>query len=124
VCRALEHDSLLLYLLESFEPNTEADPPATQVVNAAIELFAVVLPLQPQRVQESSLEQLAMLLTRPYSRDPGKKAALRVNVATAILSALAVGNRETEYSPGRFATSSIEKITADIIQVSTFISHS
>ncbi len=59
-----------------------------------------------------------MLLTRPYSREPGKKAALCVNVATAILCALAVANRETGYSPGKLATSSIEKIAGDVIQVS------
>jgi len=119
VCTALEHDSLRLYLLEPLDPGIEADPPPTQVINAAIDLFAVALPLQAQKVQESSLEQLAMLLSRPYSREPGRKAALRVNVATAILCALVVANRETRYSSGKLATSSIEKIAADIIQVST-----
>lgn len=118
MCRALEHDSLRLYLLDSLESSLEADPPPTQVVNAAIDLFAVVLPLQPQKVQESSLEQLAVLLSQPYSREPGKKAALRVNIATAILCTVVVANRETRYSSGRLATSSIEKIAADVIQVS------
>lgn len=107
-------------MLESHDSSLEADPPPTQVVNAAIDLFAVVLPLQPPRVQESSLEQLAILLSRPYSREPGKKAALRVNVATAILSALVVANRETRYSSGKLATSSMERIVADVIQVSTY----
>jgi HEAT repeat-containing protein 5 len=118
ICRAWEHDSLHLYLLESHVSSLEADPPPTQVINAAIDLFAVALPLQPPKVQESSLEQLAMLLSRPYSREPGNKAALRINVATAILCALVVANRETRFPPGRLATSSIEKIAADIVQVS------
>jgi HEAT repeat-containing protein 5 len=109
---------LRLYLLESHDASLEADPPPTQVVNAAIDLFAVVLPLQPPKIQESSLEQLAMLLSRPYSREPGRKAALRVNVATAILCALAVANRETRYPSGKLATSSIEKSAADILHVS------
>jgi HEAT repeat-containing protein 5 len=95
----------------------EADPPPTEVINAAIDLFAVVLPLQPPKVQESSLEQLAILLSLPYTREPGRKAALRINVATAILAGLVVANRETEFSSGKLATSSIEKITVDIIQV-------
>lgn len=123
MCRALEHDSLRLYLLESLDSRQGADPPATQVVNAAIDLFAVVLPLQPQKVQESSLEQLAVLLSRPYSREPSRKAALRVNAITAILSVLVVANRETRYPSGKLATSSIEKIVVDIVQVSTVKLH-
>jgi HEAT repeat-containing protein 5 len=120
VCKALEHDPLRLCLARSRASEFEADPPPTQVVNAAIDLFAVVLPLQPAKVQESSLEQLALLLSRPYSREPGRKSALRVNVATALLCTLVVANRETKNSPGKLATSSIEKILADIIQVSIF----
>lgn len=117
VSRALEHDSLRLYLLSSLD-NLEADPPPTQVINAAIDLFAVALPQQPPKVQESSLEQLTMFISRPYSREPGRKAATRTNVATAILSALVVANRETRFSSGKLATASLEKIITDIIQES------
>ena len=115
----MEHDPLRLYLLESVGSSLETDPAPTQVINAATDLFAVVLPLQPQKVQESSLEQLATLLSRPYNREPGRKAALRVNVATAILCALVVANRETGYPSGKLATVSTEKIVTDIVQVST-----
>jgi HEAT repeat-containing protein 5 len=117
VGKALEHDVIRLYLLEPLDPGVEADPPLTELVNAAIDLFAIVLPLQPSKVQESSLEQLAVLLSRPHSREPGRRSALRINVATAILNAMVVASRETRFSPGKLATSTIEKIARDIIQV-------
>lgn len=113
----MEHDVIRLYLLEPLDSGIEADPPLTEHINAAIDLFAVVLPLQPSKVQESSLEQLAVLLSRPHSREPGRKSALRINVATALLNALVVASRETRFSSGKLATSTIEKIAGDIIQV-------
>lgn len=116
----MEHDVLRLFLLEPLDSSVEADPPPTELINAAIDLFAIIMPLQPLKVQESSLEQLAVLLSRPHSREPGRRSALRINIATAVLNALVVASRETRYSSGKLATSSIEKIAGDIIQVRMF----
>lgn len=113
----MEYDPISVYLESSESAIDGADPPATQTVNAAISLFASVLPLQPPKVQESSLEQLALLQSRPYSREPGRKAALQLNIATAILLALTVANRETNFSSGKLAASSVEKGMAAIVQV-------
>jgi HEAT repeat-containing protein 5 len=121
VCTAWEHDSLRLFLLNPDDNNPDTDSPPTQVINAAIDLFSVALPLQPPKVQESSVEQLAMLLSRPYTREPGRKAALHLNIMTALLCAFVVANRETRYSYGRLATSSMEKLITDILQVSRFL---
>jgi hypothetical protein len=72
-----------------------ADPPATELVNSAIELFALALPLQTSKVQESSVEQIATLLSsNSLQRNPGRKAAMTVNVTIALLHALRVANKE------------------------------
>ena len=115
-CHALEHDSVLLYCSSSLHGRAEVSPPATQVVDAAIELFAIALPLQPPKIQESALEQVATILVQPLPREPGKKAAVLVNSTMAVLGALAVANGETEYSRGKIATSAIERIAAEILR--------
>ena len=115
-CHALEHDSVYLYSSNSRQGRIDLSPPATQVVDTAIELFAIALPLQPPKIQESALEQMATILAQPLPREPGKKAAVLVNTSMAILGALAVANRETKYSRGRIATSAIEKIAAEILR--------
>jgi HEAT repeat-containing protein 5 len=115
-CHAREHDSVFLYNPGSRHAYTEIGPAPTQVVDAAIELFAIALPLHPPKIQESALERMATVLAQPLPREPGKKAAVLVNTSMAILGALSVANRETKYSKGRIATSAIEKIVAEILR--------
>ncbi|KAI5804071.1 armadillo-type protein [Peziza echinospora] len=91
VLGSLEHDSVALYITDNsptaFDPTPA--PPATAVVNSAIDLFSILLPMQPPKVQESILEQLATFLaSKSLDRDPGRKAAITVNVAVAILGSL------------------------------------
>ncbi|KIV98361.1 hypothetical protein, variant [Verruconis gallopava] len=100
-CGAPEHDSLALYKDGLHEPGEPPHPLATQVVDAAIQLFATSLPLQSSKVQESMLEQLSSFLsTSDLQRDPARKAAMSVNIATAIFSALKVAVKETCLAPG------------------------
>jgi hypothetical protein len=113
ICHAREHDSVFLYSSGSQYARTEISPLPTQVVDAAIDLFAIALPLHPPKIQESALEQMATVLAQPLPREPGRKAAVLVNTTTAILGALTVANRETKYSKGKIATSAIEKIAAE-----------
>jgi hypothetical protein len=97
-----------------------SDPLATQVVNAAIHLFATSLPLQAPRVQESILEQLSSFLSENnLQRDPARKAAMSVNIATALFLALKVAVRETSLPPGDLRTDGVAKATRELLRVSS-----
>ena len=94
------------------------DPPATEVVNSAIALFGLALPLQQSKVQESVLEQLSMYLSaRSLQRDPGRKAAITVNIALSLLGALKVSSNETSADPGDLKSLPVEKCLDDMLRV-------
>lgn len=94
------------------------DPPATQLVNSAIELFAAALPLQSPKVQEGVLEQLATFLSsRSLDRNPGRRAAVTANIAVALLSVLKVAVRETLAEAGDLRHPTVEKYLQEILQV-------
>lgn len=98
-----------------------ADPPATEVVNAAINLFSVALPIQGPKVQESSLEQIATLLSaQSLQRNQGRKAAMTVNIAVAFLNTLKVAVKETSSAPGDLKHGATEKIMQELLMVSRF----
>ena len=95
------------------------DPPATEVVNSAINLFAMALPLQNIKVQESMLEQLSTFLAaKSLQRDPGRKAAISVNIALALLGALKVTMSETLATPGDLKSPAVEKCLDELLRVS------
>ena len=95
------------------------DPPATEVTNSSIALFALALPLQTSKVQEVILEQLAGFLKSPsLQRNPGRKAAVTVNVAFALLATLKVTVGEVSASRGDLRNSSVEKCIERILKVS------
>lgn len=95
------------------------DPPATQLVNSAIELFAAALPLQSPKVQEGVLEQLATFLSsKSLDRNPGRRAAVTANIAVALLGALKVAVRETLAEAGDLRHPTVEKYLQEILQVS------
>ena len=119
VLHAPEHDSVLLYGVKD-PSNPSADPPVTEVVNAAIDLFSIAFPLQAPKVQESSVEQIATFLSsQMLQRNPGRKAALTVNVAVALLHSLQAATRETSSLPGHIDPSA-GKIIQELLQVSPF----
>jgi len=94
------------------------DPPATEVVNAAISLFAIALPLQAPKIQEGILEQMATSLsTNSLQRDPARKSAMTVNIAVALLTTLKVAVRETSCDPGDLRSSAIEKLFQELLRV-------
>lgn len=89
------------------------------MVNTAIILFAVALPLQTPKVQESSLEQLTTILASyAKQRDPARKAAITINVATALLLALVVAAKETQYAHGNLSSQAVQKLLQDLLHVS------
>lgn len=111
---------MLLYCAQDGNASS-ADPAATEVVNAAVNLFALALPLQSPKVQESSVEQIATLLSSPHlQRNPGRKAAITVNVGVALLHALKVAIRESD-GPGGELNAASEKIFQELLQVGIYL---
>ncbi|KEZ42926.1 hypothetical protein SAPIO_CDS5372 [Scedosporium apiospermum] len=118
VCGTLEHDASLLYIGDlDGGPAAPPDPPMTEVVNLAIQLFAFVFPLTPAKVQESILEQIKTFSSAgPLQRDPGRKAAINVNVSAAILSTLRVAAKETNAPSGDITNVAVERLIQDTIR--------
>ncbi|MCJ1385140.1 hypothetical protein MMC17_008259 [Xylographa soralifera] len=116
-CGALEHDSVYVDTQDNNAAEDLPDPPATEVVNSAISVFAVTLPLQSPRIQESILEQLSTFLgAKSLQRDPGRKAAVTVNIALALLGALKVTLSETLAIPGDLKSLPVEKYFDELLR--------
>lgn len=117
VCGALEHDASTLYVGGQEAFSHWSDPPATEVVNMAIQLFAFAFPLTPTKVQESILEQIATFMAAgTLERDNARKAAINVNVAAAFLSTLKVAAKETQSPSGNVTNAQVEKLLQDMIR--------
>ncbi|XXH04424.1 hypothetical protein Hte_010838 [Hypoxylon texense] len=117
ICSSLEHDAAMLYLGDPDSPVHLPSPPATEVVNMAIQLFAFVFPLTPAKVQESVLEQIATFISAgSLQRDPGRKAAINVNVASALFLTLKVAVKETQSPPGNVTNLAVEKLLQEMIR--------
>ena len=87
------------------------------MVNAAIELFAVAIGLHAPKVQESSVEQIATYLSSTgLQRNPGRKAAMIVNISVALLHTLKVAVRESGPKTGKLSPTT-EKVMQELIQV-------
>jgi len=117
VCGSLEHDASLLYIGGVDDVCSLPDPPATEAVNMAIQLFAFVFPLTPAKVQESVLEQVTTFTAAgSLQRDPGRRAAIKVNVATALLSTLRVAVKETKSPSGDITNIAVEKLIQELLR--------
>ena len=110
---------MLLYSDTWDKSDFTAQSPATEVVNSAITLFAVALPIQNPKIQESCLEQLATFLSASsLQRNPLRKAAMTVNIAAALLNTLKVATGETTMSQGTLNSPAVEKMLHELLQVS------
>lgn len=115
ICHAREHDPLLLYATRDNRQRLLPVPPRTGVVDAAIELFSVSLPFLPPKVQESIVEQLAALLsTQSLNRNPGRKAAMVVNITVALSSSLKIA-AESTIASGNLNNPPTEKIIQELL---------
>lgn len=115
---AREHDSVYVEAQDHGVAEELPDPPATEVVNSAISLFATALPLQSPKVQEGVLEQLATCLSsNSLHRNPGRKAAVTTNIALALLSVLKVAVRDTVAEPGDLRHPTVEKYLQETLHV-------
>ncbi|KAL9104380.1 MAG: hypothetical protein Q9163_000680 [Psora crenata] len=123
ICGAREHDSICLYTSYHQYSNKLPDSPATEVVDAAITLFAIAFPLQSPKVQEGVLEQLATFLSSAsLQRDPGRRAAVTINAAMALLNTLKVGVGETIAEQGDIKSQTVEKAMDEILR-SLLVNH-
>lgn len=116
ICGSIEHDASSLYI-ESADSCEAPDPPATEVINSAIQLFAFAFPLTPSKVQESILEQMRTFASAgSLQRDPGRKEAVKVNLAMAILTSLRVAVKETKSGPGNIENIAVERLLQDFVR--------
>jgi hypothetical protein len=89
------------------------------VVNVAIRLFSILLPLQSSRIQESVLEHLTSYLSDgSLQRDPARKVAMSVNIAMALLGALKVAIKETSLPSGDIRSDPVERLLKELLRVS------
>lgn len=107
--------------MDAVGTNELPDPPPTEVINSAITLFAIALPLQNPKVQEGVLEQIATHLSASsLQRSPGRKAAITANSAMALLGALKVTLGETRSERGDLRHPTVERYLQEILRVSNF----
>jgi HEAT repeat-containing protein 5 len=117
VCGTLEHDASLLYMGGAGRSELLPDPPATEAINLAIQLFAFVFPLTPAKVQESILEQIKTFSSAGVlQRDPGRKAAINVNIAATLVSTLRVAAKETNSPAGDITALPVERLLQDMLR--------
>jgi hypothetical protein len=84
-----------------------------------LQLFAICLPLQTPKIQESILEQMTSFLSaNNLQRDTNRKMAMMVNIAYALLSALKVAVKETRSPSGDLKGSAVEKVIQELLHVS------
>jgi hypothetical protein len=108
-----------LYIGTTNDATELPDPPATEVVNAALQLFAICLPLQTPKIQESILEQMTSFLSaNSLQRDINRKTAMMVNMACALLLTLKVAVKETRSPSGSLKGVAVEKVMQDLLHVS------
>lgn len=94
------------------------DPLETAVVNAAIRLYAVCLPLQSSRIQEGLVEQLSTFYASAAGgQNSLKQTAAAINVATALLFSLQVAAKETPFVPGTLRSPGVEKALQELLRV-------
>ncbi|CAO1639306.1 unnamed protein product [Sympodiomycopsis kandeliae] len=91
VLGAPEHDPLVLFAKYDSLTDTPpmAPPPATAMVDAAMELFAALVPFQNRNVQIAAFEtMLRYTRSNKTDKNPGRRAAIQVNCSVAALGAL------------------------------------
>jgi hypothetical protein len=96
-----ENDAMSCYVRTSTADEECPNPPGTETVNASIAAFALCLPLQAARVQESSLEQVTSSMSASsLQKDPARRSAITVNIALALLATCKVATGEVGSAKG------------------------
>ncbi|KAK7064864.1 clathrin-coated vesicle protein [Favolaschia claudopus] len=120
---ACEHDPLSLCqarVSSNAEYYVEEPPPATtSVVDTAIELFAQLLPLQDLTATVKILTSLLESLRSPkLEKNAGRKAAVSVNAAVAVVLALrqAMGNAQLRRAKDTFGSTQVTTLLAPFLK--------
>ncbi|KAG0334962.1 hypothetical protein BG004_000194 [Podila humilis] len=124
---APEHDPLVIYTTFALPSSVsryslpKPKPVATGVIDAAVELFAILLPLQSGALQGSLVDGLSkMLKSSILDKNPGRKMAIQVNSVVALLGATKYAmseNKRAEHRAfeGPLASSLSQSILRDSI---------
>ncbi|KAF9084004.1 hypothetical protein BGX23_010924 [Mortierella sp. AD031] len=124
---APEHDPMVIYTTFALPTAVsryslpKPRPVATGVIDAAIELFAILLPLQSSVLQGSMMDDLSkMLKSSTLDKNPGRKMAIQVNAVVALLGAtkyaMTEGKRHEQRAfEGPLASSLSQSILKDSI---------
>jgi len=111
MCEAWEHDTSAQHLAASSNVDHEPQPPATELINAAVGSFALAFPLQSPRIQGSIMEQIASYLapSTASQKDPARRSAITANVASAFLLTAKVLVGQSLSPAGTFQSATAEK---------------
>ncbi|KAG0088006.1 hypothetical protein BGZ92_006713 [Podila epicladia] len=127
VLGAPEHDPLVVYTTFALPTSIsryslpKPRPVATGVIDAAVELFSILLPLQSSALQGSLMDDLSkMLKNSTLDKNPGRKMAIQVNSVVALLGATKYAmseNKRAEHRAfeGPLASSLSQSILRDSI---------
>lgn len=117
VQRAAEHDPLL--------SSSPAPPPATGVVDAAIQVFGVFFVSQPLQAQTALMQTLSgFVASNKTEKNPGRRMAILVNATAALSAALeqtmGQGSLASSRSGDNFAVPQLNSLMRDVIKVRSF----
>ncbi|TFK60204.1 clathrin-coated vesicle protein [Pluteus cervinus] len=98
-------------------PITESPPPATAVVDCAIDLFARLLPLQDLSSTSKIITQLLESVRSPkLEKNAGRKAAVQVNAAVAVVLALRNTSGGTRHARDIFGSSQVTGLLSPFLK--------
>lgn len=90
-------------------------PISVATIDSAVELFALLLPLQNAAVQESILEQLISLAKYQGTKIPvGRKRAMQLNILSALIGVL----KYVMVKKGTLASGKVSVAIRDLVEVS------
>lgn len=116
---SIEHDTLSICggaVLDSLTITTPSAP--TAVVDAAIELFALLLPAQDLVTVERFVNQvIEFARAARLERNVGRKAAVSINVSTALFVALNNGALNTKHARDTFGSAQVGQTLSAFLKV-------
>lgn len=113
----LEYDAVQNCLSDEPPDLHLPQPPVTEAINAAIRVFALLLPTQSPKIQLGILGQMAAYLgaVSGSQGDSVKRTAVAINVAISLLLATKVSKSGTMSTIGRLHGGAVEKAFLDIL---------
>lgn len=102
--------------MDSLAITTPSAP--TAVVDAAIELFALLLPAQDLATVERFVNQvIEFARAARLERNVGRKAAVSINVSAAFFVALSNGAQNTKHARDTFGSAQVSQILSAFLKV-------